>query len=654
MGSVHDEEPDCCLSTHCCCNQCADNFLFANVCSMRLRKSGTTRIAVGAILGLALGLIIQSMSPKTPVTNKCMTNTGQVYTPSGDYGCNSYFQMDAVAEKAFHDVRVRREFALCVGSGGRNSIAPTNGNCGTTQPTLIFDTYTGKEVRFCLGTKNVNGSVMRVGTLNDMSDCSIFKKTFTDTDWTTWQAYVGNVASADTDISSGIEYCLNISTSSLTKIPKNTMCPSGVRLETLKETVAGSTLIMETYTSDVMTYNLVIQYLFNLLGRIWLRCLSLIVMPLLAANIITSVAQLRETSASGSVKLAWMTALYYVLTTICAAIESLVLVNIMIMPFLKPIEDASLSSFTKPTKTYINTGAQIKSVFTAIVPSNIAKETMNGGYLSIIFFSIVIGSVVGLESKFLKFFQDLNTMMLRLVRLLVLWTPLGVFLLVTYAFAYHHFFKILNNVGLFLLTVFVGLFLHLFCVYPLIYFVATRKNPYVLLKNIVPAMLTALSISSSIATYPYTLDCAVKKNKFNMDISKFVLTLGATVNMDGTTIGFPIAVMFVAKAQGIDLEFGQQLLIVILSTVSSMGAAPVPQAGLVLLIVIIESLGIPLGSVFTLIVAVDWLYDRPETMVNICGDSFAAGIMDHFLHKEFEQGKNKGDNDFGKEEGISS
>jgi len=329
----------------------------------------------------------------------------------------------------------------------------------------------------------------------------------------------------------------------------------------------------------------------------------------------------------------------------------LIIVSIMLIPYVDRAQYLEgLGDNSVPNVPYSNTGDQIKSVLESIIPTNVAKSAVELNFLGIIFFSILIGTVVQLDSKFLRFFSDLNTLMLRLVRVMVLWTPAGVFFLVTYAFGYYDLVHLSKSVGLFLGTVFCGLFIHLMVVYPAIYFLLTRRNPFALLKNIIPAMVMALSTSSSIATYPMTLECATERNKFNEKIARFVLTLGATVNMDGTTIGFPIAVVFVAYAQGYTFHAGQLILIALLSTVSSMGAAPVPQAGLVLLIVIIGNLEIPLGPAFSLIVAVDWVYDRPETMTNIVGDSFAAGIMDYYLHRQFEKEALKSNRE---DEGVS-
>lgn len=651
MGSVHDEEPDCCTDNNCACKVCSEWMIFNTRCFMSIRKSNTSRIALGAFFGLVLGLSISAGKPIKPEKFHCVDQYSEYkFEPASGLGCDSYLSIpQEESSELLREVTVRRQFSLCV-KQGRNQLAPIGQSCDSDVPTFTFSTLSGHEELICVGrTSETNHTY---ATLNDNEDCDNFDKSFGAKDGVTyekWKAYVKDIDTLSTNPSSGGDFCF------VNDTLKDTVnvSPCQHPILTLKETVVGSASLLEEYESASRVYENLIKYFFFVTGNIWLRIINLVVMPLLAANIITSVAQLRETSANSSIKLAWMTASYYVATTIFAAIESLILVNIMIIPFLKPIEDDELvlDAASLPSTSYANAGEQIESVFTAIIPANIVKETAKGGYLSIIFFSITIGSVVVLESKFLKFFADLNTMMLRMIRSLILWTPLGVFLMITYVIAHHDPLHVANNVGLFLLTVFVGLLLHLTVVYPAIYFFLTRKNPYKVLQNISTAMCTALSVSSSITTYPYTLQCATTKNKFNLSISKFVLTLGATINMDGTTIGFPIAVVFVAYAQGLTLTFGDQLLIIILSTVSSMGAAPVPQAGLVLLIAIIESLGIPLGSVFSLIMAVDWLYDRPETMVNICGDSFAAGIMHHYLHEDFEAAEKKKNDS---SQGISS
>jgi Na+/H+-dicarboxylate symporter len=246
-------------------------------------------------------------------------------------------------------------------------------------------------------------------------------------------------------------------------------------------------------------------------------------------------------------------------------------------------------------------------------------------------------------SPIVLFFNDVNKVMAKLITLLVSFTGIGVFSLVVPKFATLDLTQLITYIGTFLGCVFTGLAFHAFIVYPAIFFIACRKNPFPYMKNALPAVFTAMGTSSSAATLPVTLACA-KVNGVRDSIAKFVISLGCTVNMDGTAIGFPTAVIFMAQAQGIYMNFGEMVVVVFLSAVASMGAAPIPSAGLVLLVMIMESTRVPITEIFGLILAVDWLYDRPETMVNIFGDSLAAVIIEHFTpaHDEEDADMEKG------------
>ena len=231
----------------------------------------------------------------------------------------------------------------------------------------------------------------------------------------------------------------------------------------------------------------------------------------------------------------------------------------------------------------------------------------------------------------LKFIQEVNGLCFKLIHGLVLFTPFGVMSLVASTVAKANIASMMKDVGLFLITVFSALFFFAVIVYPSLFFLFTRKNPFIVMKNAMPAFLTALSTSSSAATFPMTYTCAVENNKVSVPVAKFVLSLGMTMNMDGTAIGFPCAVIFFATAQGMSLNFGQMVGMALVSALASMGAGPIPSAGLVMLVGILESVGLdPTSPIFGLIIAVDWLYDRPETALNIFGDSLGAVVVDKY------------------------
>mmetsp|Transcript_71743 Transcript_71743/g.156157 ORF Transcript_71743/g.156157 Transcript_71743/m.156157 type:complete len:216 (-) Transcript_71743:424-1071(-) len=176
-----------------------------------------------------------------------------------------------------------------------------------------------------------------------------------------------------------------------------------------------------------------------------------------------------------------------------------------------------------------------------------------------------------------------------------------------------------SSVGILILTTFFGLAVHMFVFCPLILALLGRRNPFTYYRNCLPAMLTALGTSSSAASLPVSMICATK-NGIPPHLRNFVLSLGATINMDGAGVYLITATYFLATIQGIHLGFSQMVLIGLLSTVCSMGSAPIPSAGLVFLATIISAANIPLNSTFSLVVAVDWMLDRACTVVNVCSD----------------------------------
>ncbi|XP_015777844.1 PREDICTED: excitatory amino acid transporter 2-like [Acropora digitifera] len=188
--------------------------------------------------------------------------------------------------------------------------------------------------------------------------------------------------------------------------------------------------------------------------------------------------------------------------------------------------------------------------------------------------------------------------------------------------------KSLNMVGMYMATVIVGLFIHAFVIIPLLYLIAARKNPLTFYLGLRDAIITAFGTSSSSATLPTTMRCLEVYNKVDTRISRFVLPLGATVNMDGTALYEAVAAVFIAQANGITLNIGQLITTCFTATAASIGAAGIPQAGLVTMVLVLQAVNLPVNDI-GLILAVDWFLDRIRTAVNVIGDSFGAGIVEH-------------------------
>uniref|UniRef100_A0A8C9FDX6 Amino acid transporter n=1 Tax=Pavo cristatus TaxID=9049 RepID=A0A8C9FDX6_PAVCR len=191
-----------------------------------------------------------------------------------------------------------------------------------------------------------------------------------------------------------------------------------------------------------------------------------------------------------------------------------------------------------------------------------------------------------------------------------------------------------QKLGLYAITVVSGLAIHGLMLLPLLFILITKKNPYAFIKGILQALLIALATSSSSATLPITLKCLLENNGIDRRVARFVLPVGATINMDGTALYEAVAAIFIAQVNEYDLDLGQIVTISITATAASIGAAGIPQSGLVTMVIVLTSVGLPTADI-TLIIAVDWALDRFRTMTNVLGDALAAGIIQHVCEKDF-------------------
>ncbi|VDP72064.1 unnamed protein product [Echinostoma caproni] len=190
-----------------------------------------------------------------------------------------------------------------------------------------------------------------------------------------------------------------------------------------------------------------------------------------------------------------------------------------------------------------------------------------------------------------------------------------------------------RGLGLYMLTVILGLVIHLFITLALIYFAVTRKNPFKFFKGMLQAFFTALGTGSSSATLPITFSCLEEKLQIDPRVTRFVLPIGATINMDGTALYEAVATIFIAQMNDYKLGIAQLLTISLTATLAAIGAASVPSAGLVTMVLVLSSVGLPVNDI-TLILAVDWMLDRMRTAVNVMGDSYGAAIVAHLCRKE--------------------
>jgi Na+/H+-dicarboxylate symporter len=231
----------------------------------------------------------------------------------------------------------------------------------------------------------------------------------------------------------------------------------------------------------------------------------------------------------------------------------------------------------------------------------------------------------------LAFFEAVNDVVMKMVHLIMYFAPLGVFALIAYRLGKAGggglFWMELAKLLKYALTVITGLLIHGVFVLPIILWVLGRRNPARYAFNMGNALTTAFSTASSSATLPLTMECAEEKNSVSNRAASFVLPLGATVNMDGTALYEAVAAIFIAQAYGVPLAFPQQVVIFITATLAAIGAAGIPEAGLVTMVIVLKSVGLPLEGI-GLLLSIDWFLDRFRTTVNVWGDSVGAAIID--------------------------
>ena len=387
------------------------------------------------------------------------------------------------------------------------------------------------------------------------------------------------------------------------------------------------------------------------IGTIFVKLLKLIAVPLILASLIKGISDLKDISKFASIGL--KTIIIYVLTTVIAISIGLILVN-----SLNPGEGVSTETISKLTETYADNSSVQGKIAEAgrqqssrpldfledMVPDNAFSALSNNKLmLQVIFLAMFLGIsllLIGEKSaKPLKdVFDSLNGVVLKMVDLIMLTAPYAVFALLANVVVSSGDPELLYAL-LFYSGVVVGGLLLMVCFYLVLVSVITKKNPLWFLKQISPAQLLAFSTSSSAATLPVTMERVEEHLGVDKEVSSFVLPVGATINMDGTSLYQAVAAVFIAQALDFDLTFADQLTIVLTALLASIGSAAVPGAGMVMLVIVLESVGFPADKLaigLALIFAVDRPLDMCRTMVNVTGDATVSMIVAKFegkLHK---------------------
>ncbi len=371
-------------------------------------------------------------------------------------------------------------------------------------------------------------------------------------------------------------------------------------------------LIIKYLFSDsgfVQTY--INQGVFYIVGTVFINSLKLIVVPLVFVSLVCGTCSLGDAGRLG--RLGIKSIGLYLFTTAIAVSAALFFAVIV-----GPGKGTNI-----PAVSYLPKQAPaIKEVIINMLPSNPIKAMAEGNMLQIIVFSILFGAAIAFSGnagkRIASVFNDLNTVILKLVLILMNLAPYGVFCLMAKLFATVGFETIKSLISYFLLVLFVLLF-HAGLTYPLLLRLFAGLNPITFFKKMRQPVLVAFSTASSTATLPVTMETATRRLGIKNSIASFTLPLGATINMDGTAIMQGVATVFIAQVYNIDLSFTQCLTVILTATLASIGTAAVPSAGLIMLAMVLQQVGLPVEGI-ALIIGVDRLLDMTRTAVNVTGD----------------------------------
>ncbi|KAK7889172.1 hypothetical protein WMY93_024732 [Mugilogobius chulae] len=406
---------------------------------------------------------------------------------------------------------------------------------------------------------------------------------------------------------------------------------------------------------------------FSFPGELLMRMLKMLILPLITSSLMSGLSSMESKACC---RMGVLTVTYYLWTTFIAVVVGIILVLIVKPGVGTEMESNRLggdlnmvpsnlveATFQQyktdlvpilkvPTRTvppsfvYVIPEEGIPSGRTVYLeltpPPEVHYKTSPGtsqqmNVLGIVIFSATMGLLLGRMGErgapLVNVCQCINECVMKIINAAVWYFPFGIIFLVAG--------KILDmadpstlgkKLGWYGITVLAGLFVHGLILLPLFYFILTRKNPFKYIRGLLQAMVIALATSSSSATLPITMKCLLENCRVDRQIARFVLPVGATINMDGTALYEAVAAIFIAQVNDYELDFGQLVTISITATAASIGAAGIPQAGLVTMVIVLTSVGLPPDDI-TLIVAIDWILDRFRTMINVLGDALAAGII---------------------------
>ena len=360
------------------------------------------------------------------------------------------------------------------------------------------------------------------------------------------------------------------------------------------------------------------------IGRMFVNALGMVVVPLIFSSIVSGVTGIADGANLKSIGL--RTICYYVITMLIAVATGLTLVNL-----INPGAGMDLSLAGKPEGMALGNISFMDTIVN-IVPSNIAAAFSGGNMLPVIFFAILFGVFVNKLGKKEKdtltgIFDALFSVMIKITYFIVRFSPIGVFAIIARQIAgAGDILGLVGNLSLYVLTVSLGLAVQMFVWLPSLLYFKAKVNPVQHFRNMINPLVTAFSTASSNAALPLTIEAVEEKDGVSQSVASLTLPLGATINMNGTALLEGVAAIFIAQAYGIDLTFGQQVIVALTAVLAAVGSAGIPMAGIVMMSVVLSAVGLPLEGI-GLVIGVDRIADMMRTSVDVFGDTCVAVMV---------------------------
>ncbi|KAL5281326.1 hypothetical protein ACFFRR_004996 [Megaselia abdita] len=400
-------------------------------------------------------------------------------------------------------------------------------------------------------------------------------------------------------------------------------------------------------------------------GECFLRMLKCLIVPLLVSSITSAIGSL-DLSMSG--RIATRAIIYYFITTLCAVVLGIMLVTTIKPGHVGKVDEFMTEDVEKNSKVLTPDTLMdlVRNMFAdniiqatmfqyrteIIQPKNITlkdapmeewdfsgKQKTGSNVLGLVMFSIVLGTTIGRMKEQGKLLQDFFAVLSEAMMIITSWviwlSPIGVgFLITGKILEMQSLLLVVQQLGWYFLTVMLGLFLHGFGTIAIIFFLGTRRLPYGYVAKLSQVLATAFGTGSSSATMPLTIKC-LDGMGIDPRVTRFVIPVGATINMDGTALYEAVAALFIAQYRRVSYSFGTVIAVSITATAASIGAAGIPQAGLVTMVMVLDTVGLPAKDV-SLIIAVDWLLDRFRTTINVMCDALGTILVNHLSKKDLK------------------